>query len=133
MPTGLATEPSDTTLIVTAYTASAQVIPAVAASPGWQVIGAFFLPLACDVRLEAIMSVSDASLVMRVRLFDLVTNAEISGSYAVTSSTVPGTRALSGALSLAGNQSYQIQAECVGGVDAGLFGAFDEASLTGTG
>lgn len=100
--------------VIAAYSASNQQIPGVAAAPAWVVIGAFYMPMTSDVRLEAIASVSDAGLVLTCRLFDVDGAAPVSGSDTpATSSTVDG-RMLSGAFALPGGKVYQVQAQCIG-------------------
>lgn len=107
--------------VLATYAAPEKAIPAVAAEPGWYVVGAFRMPVASDVRVEAYGSVSDASLLLRVRLFSLTEVEPVSGSEATTSSTID-VRMLSGLFNLAAGE-YQMQAEAVGGVGEGLFGA----------
>lgn len=107
--------------VLATYAAPEKVIPAVASEPGWYVVGAFRMPVPSDVRIEAYASVSDPSLVLRVRLFSLTEVEPVSGSEATTSSTVD-VRILSALFTLAADD-YQMQAEAVGGVGEGLFGA----------
>src|SRR5262245_2591698 len=103
--------------VLSAYSAPQAPIPAVAATPGWYVVGAFFLHAAAELRLELIGAVSDASLTMRARLFDLVVKAPVSGIQATISGLngLTDQRVLSTSAELAGNRTYQIQVEVTGG------------------
>lgn len=114
--------------IIAAYSASHREILAVAATPGWYVVGAFQMTATAKARLELIGSVSDASLVLRARLFDVALGEPVSGSTAQLS-TVVDSRALSGMFSLAGPKLYQIQAEVTGGSGDDKFGVMKSASL----
>ncbi len=99
-----------------------KVVLAVAAAPGWNVIGEFYLPVGAPARLEAIGAVSDASLAMTVRLFDLADVAAISGSPARLTA-LSYTRVLSGLFDLLGGRTYQIQAQVVGNLGDTYFGS----------
>ena len=107
--------------VLATYAAPEKVILAVTLDPGWYVVGAFRMPVTSGVRIEAYGSVSDASLLLRVRLFSLTTVLPVSGTEATTSSTVD-VRMLSGLVSLAAGD-YQMQAETTGGIGDGLFGS----------
>jgi len=115
--------------VISAYTATNQTISAVAAEPGWYVIGAFFLSIDVeDAQLEAIGAVSDPSLVMNVRLFDMTDGEPVSGAQ-VSLSSMLDTRVLSGLFSLSGQRTYQMQAETIGGSGGTLFGTLKAATL----
>lgn len=130
MPQGFELTTEDILEVIAAYSSPQATIPSVAATPGWQVVGGFFLSDNVSCQLDAIASVTDDSLVCRLRLFDLTAVAEVSGSRAQTSETVP-TRVLSGIVSIQGNRNYQIQAECTGGVADSLFAVVTTATITG--
>ena len=98
--------------IISAYAASAQPIPAVPSSPGWFVVGSLYLPVSSPAQLEAI-GFALPGVAMHVRLFDLTGTSPVTGSV-VTINTPIDTRVLSGILQLAGNRTYQIQAEAIG-------------------
>lgn len=120
---------SDSTIeIISAYTATNQTIAAVASAPGWHVVGLFFLPVNATCRLEALGGVSDDSLVMTVRLFDLTAVAAVSGSEA-TIDKIADERETSGVITLAGGRNYQIQAQVLGGAGADLYGSLKGATL----
>jgi hypothetical protein len=105
--------------IISAYATTNQTLPAVSASPGWYVLGAFFMPVTHDVRLETIGVVSHAGLTLRVRLFDLTEAKPISGTLVELTELVD-TRRRSGLVNLKGNRAYQVQAECIGGGPSGF-------------
>lgn len=102
------------------------VVQAVAATPGWDVIGSFFYgvkPIR-PVKLAAIMVVSKIFLTGRVRLFGPIDGPEpaivVAGSTLVTPASpdnISQTRQISGELKdlLIAKRVYQYQAECTGG------------------
>jgi hypothetical protein len=101
--------------VLATYSAPQQEIPAVTATPGWYVVGAFSLRSAAELRLEFLGSVSVTGLTMRARLFDLSTGLPVSGSDVTITSTTD-VSALGPLVSLGGNRNFQIQVECTGGV-----------------
>jgi hypothetical protein len=113
--------------VLSAYSTSQDDIESVAATPGWQVVGAFYLPSALDVHLEMHGSVSAGGLTMRAQFFDLLLNAPVAGAYAIITSTTD-IRALSGLVTLLGNRSYQIQVEVTGAT--GQFGSLRSVAPT---
>lgn len=114
--------------VISAYSAANQMIPAVTATPGWFVIGSFFMPKSAPVKLELIGVVSAGGLVMRARLFDLSTATPVSGTTTPNiTSIVPDERQVSGAVDLTGGRSYQIQVEVIGAV-ADSFGVVRNAA-----
>ncbi len=118
--------------VLSVYATAEQYIDAVAATPGWYVIGGFSMPASADVRVDLIGSVSAASLTVRVRLFCVTTGAvgAVSGSEAQLSSTLD-TQAFSGVVSLVGGRAYQLQAEVTGFAGAIYFGVVRRATLSG--
>jgi hypothetical protein len=130
MPTGFALEEASSIEVIAAYSAPHTVVPAVASSPGWHVLGEFYLPKSvAKARLDALFMVSSDSLTCRVRLFDMTAKAEVSGSRAQSQTTSPK-RILSGVVALTGGRNFQIQAECTGGSGAGLFATVETATIT---
>lgn len=126
---GIETTSSAQVEIISAYSAPQQSFVAVAVTPGWFVAGAFFMPASVDeTRLEMIGAVSDASLKMRARLFDLVANEPVDGSIAQLATTTDS-RTTSGLVELTGGRSYQIQVEVTGAAGDGLFGILKSATL----
>ena len=119
--------------VLSVYATAEQYLDAVAATPGWYVIGAFPMPASADLRLDVIGSVSDAALALRVRLYDVTAGAvaEVSGSTAQLGTTIDS-QAFSGVVSLIGGHTYQFQAEVTGSVGSGFFGAVRRATLAGT-
>lgn len=116
--------------VISAYTATNQTIPAVAAAPGWYVVGVMFLRTSVqDARLEIIGAVTDVSLEMNVRLFDMEAAAPVSGSDAKIVGSVLDARSVSGLFALIGQRKYQFLAQVVGGVSSSLFGNLKSATL----
>lgn len=130
MPESFALTEAASTQIVTAYAAPSTTIPAVAATPGWHVVGQFFLPLSCEGKLDVQACVSDASLVGRVRLYDVTAGEVVSGSLVSYAGILVVTRKLSGAVELTGQHNYQIQAECTGDSGDDFFMVIQTASLS---
>jgi hypothetical protein len=123
-------EKANTVEVIAAYSAPQTVVPAVSASPGWHVIGTFFLPKTVRARLDALIQVSQDGVTARVRLFDLQTLAPVSGVQVQSTSTLPE-RKLSPLAELTGNRRYQIQAEAVAAApDEETFAVISTASIT---
>jgi hypothetical protein len=118
--------------LLSVYATADQTIDAVAATPGWHVIGAFMMPATYGVRVDALGSVSDAALTMRVRLFDITPGSlgPVSGSEASTTSRTD-VRFYGGSIELMGGHTYQFQAEVTGGAGSSLYGAMRRATLEG--
>lgn len=116
MPQGFALEPASTIEVIAAYSAPRTVVPAYGGNPEseffWFVVGAFWLPRSCLARLDVLACVSNAALLSRCRLYDLVDLEEVSGSRASTSSLAPA-RILSGEVSLTGARMFQIHVDCI--------------------
>jgi hypothetical protein len=131
MPEGFALEAASSIEVIAAYSAAPATIQSVAATPGWHVVGEFYLPKSCDARLDVILSVSDSSLVARARLYDLGATppAAVSGTVVSTSSETPS-RLLSGVVTLTGSRRYQIQVECTGGTAETDFAVFQTGTIT---
>lgn len=131
MPEGFALQPVSSAEVVAAFAAPSTHIPSVSVTPGWQVIGEFFLPLSvAQCRLDVIASVSDASLTSRFRLYDRSNNTVVSGS-TVQIRELVGTRRLSGPFALTGGRVFQIHGECTGHVEAiDFFAVLQTASLS---
>jgi hypothetical protein len=128
MPSGYGLTEATSFEVVSAYASARTRIQAVAASPGWHVAGAFFLPLSGSARLDVLGSVSAAGLTMNVRLFDLVTNQPVPGLVSITS--LGTTRQLGPLSQLTGQRAYQIQAEVIGGTTTDKFGTLDTATVS---
>lgn len=119
--------------ILSVYATAERIIDAVAATPGWHVIGAFTMPASADVLVDVVGSVSDDSaLTLRVRLFDITPGSvgPVSGSTASTTSETD-VRFTSGSITLTGGHLYQFQAEVTGGSGSSLYGAVRRATLSG--
>ena len=130
---GLALTTEQIIEILSVYATAERIIDAVAATPGWHVIGAFSMPASADVLVDAMGSVSDdASLTLRVRLFDITPGSvgPVSGSLASTTSETD-VKFTSGVITLTGGHLYQFQAEVTGGASSSLYGAVRRATLAG--
>lgn len=125
---GMAVEPATSVEVVAAWVVPKTVVSAVAAAPGWVVLGEYFLPKSTKARLESILSVSADGLTARVRLWDVTAGAALPG--AVTRTSQVPARELGGVVSLVGNRSYQVQAECVGGEGEDQFAVIESAGIT---
>jgi hypothetical protein len=115
--------------VLAAYAAPQGEIPAVAASPGWHVVGAFRLELTATLRIELIGSVSDAALTMRARLFDLEDVAPVASMQA-SLSALTDEAAYAARVELTGNRIYQIQVEVTGAVGSDKFGVLRSVAPT---
>jgi hypothetical protein len=115
--------------ILSAYSAAHDDVPSVAATPGWFVIGTFYLPTTVVLRLELIGLVSEAGLVMHGRFFDLTAMAPVASSDASITAVVD-TRALGPLVELVGQRNYQIQVEVTGGGSGEQIGTVRSAAPT---
>lgn len=134
MPQGFALEEASTIEVIAAYSAPQTQVPAVAATPGWQVLGAFWLPKTTKARLDALMMVSDATLTCRVRLYDATPGAIAAASrivpgYASTQSTTMEQRK-GPVVTLTGGHLYQIQCEVTGDTGDDMFGVVPTATIS---
>ena len=118
--------------ILSVYATAEQYLEAVAATPGWNVIGAFTMPASAELRVDMIGSVSDAGLALRVRLYDITAGSvgAVSGSTAQLNSTTD-TQAYSGVVELVGGHKYQFQAEVTGLAGSAYFGVVRRAMPVG--
>lgn len=131
MPQGFALTKAASLEVIAAYASPQAIIDAVEETPGWQVLGAFYLPKSTQARLDALMMVSDDALVCRVRLYDATP-----GTIAAATRVVPGfattqsktmLRRLGPVVTLTGGHLYQIQCEVTGGEG---FGVVPTATIT---
>jgi hypothetical protein len=115
--------------VLATYSAPEQVVPAVEATPGWYVVGAFRMPIAAEVKAEVYGSVSDDSLTMRGRLFCITSGSvgPVSGSTATITSTTD-VRALSGLFTLPAGD-FQMQIEVTGDEGEELFGSLKNMTV----
>lgn len=118
--------------ILSVYATAEQYIDAVAATPGWTVIGAFTMPATADVLVDVLGSVSNVALALRVRIYDITPGSvgAVSGSTAQLNSTTD-TQAYSGVVSLVGGHKYQFQAEVTGLAGSAYFGVVRRAMPVG--
>jgi hypothetical protein len=126
---GFATTSRPSIEVLSASNASQDDIPSVAATPGWFVVHAFYLPVSVALRLELIGLVSEAGLTMRARFFDLGVNAPVASSEASITATTD-TRALGPLVELTGARLYQIQVEVTGGGGAEQVGVVRAGAAT---
>jgi hypothetical protein len=129
---GVALTTEQTIDILSLYSSAAQSILAVAAEPGWNVIGAFPMPITADIRLDVIGSVSDPSLMMSVRVYCVTPGSVgvVSGSLVKLASLID-TEVFSGVFTLTGGLLYQVQAEVVGAAGDSFFGLVRRAAPAG--
>lgn len=129
---GLALTPEQIIEILSVYATPEVYLDAVAATPGWYVIGAFPMPATADLMTDIIGSVSHASLTLRVRLYCITPGAVgvVSGSEASLNS-LSDTAAKSGVVTLQGGRLYQFQMEVTGAAGADKFGVTRRATLAG--
>jgi len=129
---GLALTQEQIIEILSVYATAEQYIDAVAATPGWNVIGGFTMPASADVLVDVIGAVSNAALALRVRLYCTTSGSvgAVSGSEAQLATTTDS-QAFSGVVSLVGGRTYQFQAEVTGAAGTGYFGAVRRATLAG--
>lgn len=125
---GFAVEKVTSLEVVAAWVAPKRVVPAVASSPGWYVMGEYYLPKSTMAQLDAVGAVSHESLTLRVRLWDTTAKAVVQGGVSITS--VAGTRIKGARVSLTGGRTYQVQAECTGGSGDTLFGVAETVTIT---
>jgi hypothetical protein len=100
-----------------------QVVPGVASTPGWTVVGDYFY-VAGAVKLEFIALPSNAAITCRAKLFDPIANADVAGSILTVGPGVTAdTRQISGnvAAGMPPNRLYQIEVEATGGATQGDF------------
>src|SRR5690606_25730797 len=76
---GFAVEKVTSLEVVAAWVAPKRVVPAVASSPGWYVMGEYYLPKSTMAQLDVVGCVSDASLTLRARLWDVQAAAPVPG------------------------------------------------------
>lgn len=131
---GLALTTQQILEIISMYSSAQESIIAVAAEPGWNVIGAFPMPTTANVLLDVIGSVSDSSLTMTTRVYCVTPGfvGEVSGSRVQLSSTID-TEVFSAQFALTGSRLYQVQAEVVGAAGDDFFGMLRRAAPLSTG
>lgn len=118
--------------ILSVYATAEQTLDAVAATPGWNVIGAFTMPATAKLRLDVLGLVSDVALQLRSRLYDVTAGSvgAVSGSEAIITSTTDA-QAFSGVVTLTALHTYQIQTEVTGALGGTYFGTVRLATLDG--
>lgn len=124
---GIALGTAELLEVLSTYSAAEQPIPAVTASPGWHVVGAFRMPVTFECRFSLIGSVSKSGLTLRARLFDVTAAAPVSGT-ASTASLVDA-YATSPATELEGGHIYQMQVEVTGDEGDDSFGSLKAMHL----
>ncbi len=129
---GFALTQDQITEVLSVYATAEEYVDAVAATPGWTVIGGFLMPASVNVLVDILGAVSDVSLTLRVRLYDITTGSVgiVSGSTASLTSTTDA-QAFSGVVTLTGGHTYQFQMEVTGNAGSGFFGVTRRATLDG--
>lgn len=122
----------ETIEILSMYAVAEERTDAVATAPGWECIGGFPMLATADIRLEVLGSVSDASLVMTTRVYDITVGFEgpVTGSD-VNISTVLDAQAFSGVFTLIGGHDYQVHCQVVGAAGDAYFGQVLRAAPAG--
>lgn len=127
MPEGFGLTKATSLEIITAYGVKQVTIPAVTSSPGWHVIGEFFMPKTASARLDVLGLVSASGLTLNARLFDMTTQQPLA-LVSTTSQTLA--RKLSGKHTITGQRSYQLQVECVGATGDNKFAVVGTATIS---
>lgn len=129
---GLALTQAQIIEILSLYSSATEAIVAVAVAPGWRVIGAFPMPTSANIRLDVLGSVSDASLAMTTRLYDITPGfiGPVSGSDAQIMSLIDA-EIFSGVFGLIGSHRYQVQSQVVGNAGDNYFGTVRRAAPAG--
>lgn len=100
--------------IIAAYAAAQKTVNSVAATPGWEAAGAFYMPVNASAKLEVIGFVSGAGRTLRARLYDVAGAAAVSGSIASVADVTVETRGVSGEFELTGGKVYRMEVEVIG-------------------
>ena len=124
---GLKLGPDEIIEIIATYTATSQSIPAMGETPGWFVVGAFRMRVNYAVALAAIVSVSDESLTLRARLFDMT--AALPVAIHLATQSMVDEYVQSGPADLDGGHVYQMQVEVTGNSGLDYFGSAKAISL----
>jgi len=127
MAEGLKLTAAEIIEVISTFTATEQAIPAVAASPGWYVVGAFKMRATMLVYLAGVVSVSHASLTLRARLFDLGELLPV--AIQLSTQSLVDVYASSGEAELVGGHVYQMQIEVVGNAGEQYFGSMKSLTL----
>jgi hypothetical protein len=124
---GLKLGPDELLEVITTFSATEQAVPAVAATPGWFVVGAFRMRASMRILLSAIVSVSDTALTLRGRLFDLT--AAVPVPIFLSTQSMVDEYVQSGPAELTGGHVYQMQVEVVGDGGEEFFGSVKNVGL----
>ena len=127
MPSGFAVEQAASAQVVAAWVVPPSTVAA-APTPGWRVLGEYYLPASCVARLDAVHCVNDAALTSRLRLWDVAAEAAVAG--AVLTQSLAPVRTIGTPVQLTGGRVYQVQAECTGSNLAGKFSAILSATIS---
>jgi hypothetical protein len=130
---GLALTTEQIIEVISMYASSDAGILAVAAAPGWKVIGTFPMPTNANVTLDLTGCVSDPSLTLSARLYCVSPGfiGAIVGSIAQLQGNTIDDRVFSSTCALAGGRLYQIHAQVVGAEGDAFFGSVRRACPVG--
>lgn len=130
MAEGLALSDAERIEIISMYATSARQVDAVAADPGWEVIGGFPMRASADVRLSVLGSVSDPSLTLTALLYCVSVGfeGEVSGSRAVLTGNTIDAEAFSARCTLSGGRLYQVWIEVTGASGLAFYGQVRRAA-----
>lgn len=129
MPQGFAVQEATSVDVIAAWVTSNEVVQGVASTPGWTVLGEYYLPTSCNARLDVTHLVSASGLTSTVRLWDSSAGAAVSGAI-VSTEAQSVTRTLGPTVSLTGGKSYQVQAECTGATGNDKFSNILSATIS---
>jgi hypothetical protein len=124
---GLKLGPDELLEVISTFSATEQAVPAVAASPGWFVVGAFRMRVTMRIVLSAIVSVSSTALTLRGRLFDMTAAAPV--PIFLSTASMVDAYVQSGPAELTGGHIFQMQVEVVGGDGEVFFGSVKNVGL----
>lgn len=128
MPRGMAVESAAAAEVVAAWVVPPKNVEAVSATPGWEVLGQYYLPKTVSAKIEATMGVSAPGLTGRVRLWCVEDAVAVSGYIETMSEDMQ--RFLGPTVQLQGLKQYQFQAECIGSTGEDKFLVVSSATIT---
>lgn len=127
---GHAVTPATQYEVVAAWSVPQKVIGAVAAAPGWECLGEYYLPSTVKAaKLDVVGFISIAGITLDVRLWDVTAKAAVNGAVSITSILTP-VRAIGEAVTLTGGRTYQVHAQCTGAVGGTRFGVVTTATIS---
>jgi len=114
--------------IIAAWVTPKATVEARTTTPGWHVLGEYYLPKTTLAKLDAVHHVSDPALICRVRLWDVTLSVPVGGG--VETSSLAPLRQLGSSITLMGDRRYQVQAECIGTPGVAMFSIIETVTIT---